>query len=905
MSRPSIFRIFWRRLYRGTGHLLNLLLSLLALGQTSLILLNNLNREIPVPDLLARPVISWSLHKTPFHAEWLTLVFDLQGGFFFKDFALSHADTGETLFSAETFGVDTDPLSLALGHALPIESLAATRVRLFTSAKFAPTGLNEAVLFAPQLRVFQDNGRLVIEESYIESENLRLYFRGAGPAAILDRPAAHSPAWKLDQALALIQKIPEETVLDCLIDWNWSASGSHSVSSNLFADSVTLPFAALGPTLAEADFEADASGSLALLSLHLSSSLIPDRIPGLAPYIGDFLSNQAVPLSLSLSGPESEWNDHRVPSRLRAHLRSPFSRLPQPHSFLLQADLSTTGTRLLWSLRGHDLFASGTTSLPFLEPAASASPLFSFRAYFREPALHDFFPELPQTRLLQDTRAAFLRFNGSFLEESLSGSFVCDHLLIGQTPFAHIHAGIVLSPDDLLLDPVYVVPASNEAASGSYFHHFASSRFSLNATGSILPDTLDPLLGQWWSRIFTQIQIEDPLPADVTVWGLWRDETSWRSVTAVTGGTGWYRGVQIPSLWLKIRSNSQWVYLEELEARFPEGGITGEMAWQQGIREGEPRPIRIDFESDAPWPVVQEASGLRQLADIWVEGRPEVSARGLVWTPPKGFPEAEAPASELEFSMESVGKRFHIGNLHLDALTLDGAIEAGKLAIHGMSGRFAEGVFTANLQASGWDRADGGSQTLEVRLFDANYQEAMKRLESLMEDDDRLEPLYREDKEGRLDADFRLELEQSLEESRGHGQVTLRRGRIGQIHLFGGLSRLFANIGLGFSTLDLNAATVQWKLEDGIVDIPECVITGSVLNLNMWGRANLMAETLNLQGEAFLFSGTVSKLLSPLSDNFQFDITGSFQNPDWRLRVNPLRWFQNRLDPREGRDRRP
>jgi hypothetical protein len=63
----------------------------------------------------------------------------------------------------------------------------------------------------------------------------------------------------------------------------------------------------------------------------------------------------------------------------------------------------------------------------------------------------------------------------------------------------------------------------------------------------------------------------------------------------------------------------------------------------------------------------------------------------------------------------------------------------------------------------------------------------------------------------------------------------------------------------------------------------------------MSGTVDLLQRRLALRADAYFFSGLISKVLTPVSDNFQFDITGPVESPIWKLRLNPLRWFQNRF----------
>ena len=155
--------------------------------------------------------------------------------------------------------------------------------------------------------------------------------------------------------------------------------------------------------------------------------------------------------------------------------------------------------------------------------------------------------------------------------------------------------------------------------------------------------------------------------------------------------------------------------------------------------------------------------------------------------------------------------------------------------------------------------------------------------------------LLQDTTKGRADADLDLRLVKEAILSTGGGRVTLRQADIGQIHLLGGLSRSLTAVGMGFSSLDLDSASLEWRIQDGVFDISQCLITGPVLNLAVDGYIDLRAQQIALQANVMLFRGLASQVFAPVGDSFQFDLTGNLENPAWQVRMNPLRWFQNRL----------
>jgi hypothetical protein len=129
----------------------------------------------------------------------------------------------------------------------------------------------------------------------------------------------------------------------------------------------------------------------------------------------------------------------------------------------------------------------------------------------------------------------------------------------------------------------------------------------------------------------------------------------------------------------------------------------------------------------------------------------------------------------------------------------------------------------------------------------------------------------------------------------GSGQFSIKNTRLGQIHLLGGLSKTLNTIGLGFTTLDINGGNLQWTLAENTFHIPHSLFTGTLLSLRLDGTLFLPTNELTMHADVNLFKGLVSKVLTPVSENIQLDLSGTLQNPQWSIRLSPLRWFTNRL----------
>jgi hypothetical protein len=902
----GIFR--WCCWKAGCGflHCLNTLLAFIAVMLTGLVSLNSLQEEVPIPDKLTQWTLGKALGKN-YETVWSTSVFDLRGGLYLRDFQLIRSTNGESVLEAGMIQIDFSLFDLLFGHAFPFEEINATGISLFIPANHSPSGLNEPAMEITQAHLFKSNDQLVVDYLNINAHGLRFYVSGSGPLQSLFNPSGETETLQtanfFTDLLARIHRLPQNIDLDCLVHWSAEGPRQHQFDLFLLSKSLVLPMAQIEDLSLRAHLQIHPEHlAVTKLSGHsILTFLNPNMLPeALAP----FPLAPPVAISFSASGRPVETSFFDFPQDIRINLENPFSDNFPVEVLIAETSLGQENPKIHWAIGGLDLFAAGFAqqSAP-REPSSADSPapwIVDLRAQINNPVLHDFFPNIPYHRLLEQAHAGNLRFHASLSTQTktASGILFSDDLFIGQTQFAHLKSNFFLSASDLALINAHVQRSNNEWAMGSYLQHFPSSRFSLNLYGSSFPQALDSILGSWWSPIFTHIQVPRPPQADVSVWGLWRDSTSLKSVTTVVGEDVVYRGTPTEELRVRVRSNSEWAYLDELNGRFPEGSVTGSLAWKTTRAAGSGmRPMLMDLRSDAPWEAVQAASGVKALGEMKLSGNPVVHVKGVLWSRPKGSEEQSGELiPELQFELSHRNADTEIDGWKLNDLSLSGTVTREALLIDRMSGTLAGGVFTGSLGVDAWQDSTKRMKHIDIELIDASYRDVMVQVIKDRDNSGLMEgALASETGEGRIDTSLDLWISPDLARTRGSGQITLRNAEIGQFHLFGGLSRFLSGIGLGFSTLNLDAGSIDWQLADGTLTIPHCLLTGAVLNLNLSGDVDIIEKQLQLQADAYFFKGLFSKVLTPVSDNFQFDITGPFGNPIWKLRLNPLRWFQNRF----------
>lgn len=880
-------------------HFLNIVLALFAIGQGGLLALNFLQHEVPLPDRFMEWVIN-RIGPDNLEADWEDAVIDLRGGLLLSGFQLRNSATEQIIATAREAHLQWSPLHLVISRLAPIRSLEARDVEIYIPVSHSPTGLNEPVLSIHHVAMNEENGELRVGSLIVECGKVRLYMEGTAPLHAFSVTGDEGGESSFYELLQQIRRLPADLEALAEISWKMFPSGSHLFQLRALVPNLEYDIGRMNSLSMRARMRLAKDG-LSILDLHMDGSLALTReIPKL-PLIDEVLNREPIPFELSAGGALRKTGKIQVPSAIRLNLHPRDESLPVRHLLLRTAYWGNISP-VHWIATSPRAFSEGWAYpvVSRFEDVTGFPFKLDFRGYLPQCLLTELVPGLPDVRMLKGAGADQIQLNATFdpLSLSLQGMIATDGLYIGQTHFARLHTGLYLNRQQLRLEDLQVKQSGNQFASGSYTHEFSTSRFSLNAMGSTFPETLDILLGNWWQNIFKHIEANEPLPADVTVWGKWRDLKSLQSITTVDGKNGSYRGVHIPRLQLRVRSNHQWAVLETLKASFPDGAFGGRIAIRSGLKGDDIfRAMLLDLESDAPWEALCAASGIEELCGATFSGNPHVTVRGVLWQDSgKGF--KARPQADLRLGLIQHEGFSIVQDLRLEGLSLSGRLKGNTLDLTGLSGRFAGGVFTGGIRIDNWQSKENRHRHYNLQLVDAHFGSARTQLsESFGYDPNVSSALPTELHEGRVDAFLKLTTGAGLGEAHGFGSVGLREAKLGQIHLFGGLSRFFTSMGLNFSSLNLDALTFDWLLADSVLRINNGFVTGPSLRLQIAGALDLAAQQLAMQAEVTLVKGMMGMVLSPVSENLHFDLQGPIADPQWTISFSPFKRPQKPTEP--------
>jgi hypothetical protein len=135
---------------------------------------------------------------------------------------------------------------------------------------------------------------------------------------------------------------------------------------------------------------------------------------------------------------------------------------------------------------------------------------------------------------------------------------------------------------------------------------------------------------------------------------------------------------------------------------------------------------------------------------------------------------------------------------------------------------------------------------------------------------------------------------------RGQGKADLTGADLGQINLFGLLSKLLDHMLLNFTSLSLDTLQGSFTLDGDKVAFPDLRLTGARAKLEARGDYRITSDQLNFVVRVQPFGGThtlVGNLFDvlsiPLANVLEVKLEGPLQDPHWSFVNGPVGLLRN------------
>lgn len=364
--------------------------------------------------------------------------------------------------------------------------------------------------------------------------------------------------------------------------------------------------------------------------------------------------------------------------------------------------------------------------------------------------------------------------------------------------------------------------------------------FMLHLHGEIAPPCLDRVLGEWWTSLWNLFLVRENPYAFIDV------ESHWGAPTSVTKGRVLlnrfdFMGAPFRHVEVSVDADARrsLIGLHRLQGGVTEadGSVEGTATWDWSKPAALAGPV-VRAEGDLqPW-IAARCAG-KEFGE---------ALRGLVLSPERRFtlsfaPGAKGPDIRTTIACEGAFTAWGIPGRALRAGTENGE---GGMRIDAQMG-LAGGDTRLTLDGDPLRRA---KFTLGLRGCDPTQVGQLLGELGSAQGKEAPKPAAAAKSAGRLDLDFNGSVD--LEKPRllqGRGRYALEDPELKKVRILGGVSNVLEALGVGATTYELNQAKGTFGCLDGRAYFPDMAITGPQSRLDLAGEIDLLAATLEFEGD--------------------------------------------------------
>lgn len=504
-----------------------------------------------------------------------------------------------------------------------------------------------------------------------------------------------------------------------------------------------------------------------------------------------------------------------------------------------------------------------------------------------------------------------VRFSEGMKFDRVWFEFVSGETRCGALRFEDVALAGIVTPELFHLEKIQA-RGRNFLANADVYSEFADGgKFRVRAWGSIEPSYLDERLGWFWERIWRDLRLASgtAMPrADIDVY--WRWGERWEYIYGAIAGENCYsNGVLVDKLSLRIYEDPLLITAFDMKFLRGEDFASGDLQWHYAM---EPtyhyRDFRFLFDGSFPPKDVLQiiGEGLPEvLSELSAERAATAVVRGFFSGSEKFYEDriivemnGSLPGKFSIFGLE--GENFN-GRIFYD----NGEVFVGSPFIANVDSGLVSGKIHVSLPEDPVAGMEGTKVALALDLIQVPHERLMEMLAAVgervegtevvvsSEDSPEEEDALPEDHEnsamisGHFSGQLMLPNINSLVAS---GDFEVEDQDLFELQVFGGFSRLLSALKIDLTTFRLNEAEGTFRIQDGVVFLPDLHIFGESGEINV--QADVFLADLGIRGEAVfrnlrgtripLFGkliewGTSPTALLPVS------ISGTVTEPIWKL----------------------
>lgn len=471
-----------------------------------------------------------------------------------------------------------------------------------------------------------------------------------------------------------------------------------------------------------------------------------------------------------------------------------------------------------------------------------------------------------------------------------------------------------LTPGQLELHKT-VIETKDYTVRGQYWQNLKTDDYRFLINGHVNPMDIAFIVDEeWWDELWKQFKFKDDLPkANMDIKGRYGDNANhkwmfgWAEIPACS-----YSGAEVDSASAYLWQIPTTLNLMQLNIRDGDRSTLVDLQMRYLIK-GKDR-VSLSFTGHSTMPIEKVSAMIgpeaKPYESIFTSNTPPTTkAAGVIYGEDSPLNGQMFIQVDADFQQQTVFE-----DITFDRVAFDVFSTPETVYMNNIDAGIAEGTLTGTAQLNYVGESEK-SIDLDLAIKDAKLLGMFTVIPQLKAVRDSSEkPDSEQDKKtakkdakeekspeekfaGIIDIDFKGSGEPGETVTfKGSGDVDLREAHLGELHLFGGLSRLMGSMGIGFGTVDFNKLKGEYSLRNGTIYVPKVKISGNTAQIDANGYYNLKKDFLNfiltLNPVGAIDTPIVSQVLTvlkPLTNTVEVKLTGTLEDPNWKTSFGLLR----------------
>jgi len=436
-------------------------------------------------------------------------------------------------------------------------------------------------------------------------------------------------------------------------------------------------------------------------------------------------------------------------------------------------------------------------------------------------------------------------------------------------------------------------------ATGNYYQKWSPLAYKFDIDGICFPQDLNAWMPDWWDRIWPDFEFPSETPyGKFVIEGIWGGLPG-NSLTlgSVEAANFKFRNLPLTSssISVKVDGNSTDIIAESI--RHNDKSITGNLKFPRQLSDS-PYFIEFDFDGEYPLNLGRDVLGPKmkaKLSDINATSI-ECKAVGKIFRQ-----NTEGRQGVVKVDIRNAEK-FEFHKIPLG--DLKGSLDYENNILRGKFNEVKIGQGRSNLIFELNQTEQTENLMLNLSLNEVNTANFLETVSHLMSTDSPLQtdsnPSNSNSNSDLKDSSFSLLLNAqgppvNLLQFEGTGNLQLKHKGLSQINFLGGLSSKLSKVSpIPIASLNFNKLETTFVLENEVITFSPLEITGSLSSILSEGSVNLDSGDIDLISRLKVVGNIpipglkqIVNLADPLSKIAQFRITGPWNDPEWKVQINP------------------